>query len=190
MFSAQQMLEEKRPTRLLSDQNLHLMSKTLLTGDVRRAKREELEALAHWLDTKFEIPGLRLRFGIDALLGLLPGVGDTASAVASVYILQAAANFGVVRVTLARMTLNILVDLLLGSIPFVGDIFDVFWKANRKNVELLQRHVEASPNAEKNLRRTDRIFVALLIGVIFLVLAVSISAAYYFLSWLGHLIRR
>jgi hypothetical protein len=88
------------------------------------------------------------------------------------------------------MTLNILVDLLLGSIPFVGDIFDVFWKAHRKNVELLQRHVEASPNAGKKLRRTDRIFVALLIGVIVLVLAVSISAAYYFLTWLGHLIRR
>jgi Domain of unknown function (DUF4112) len=96
------------------------MSKTLPTGEVRRAKRQELEALAHWLDTKFESPGLGVRFGIDALLGLLPGVGDTASAVASVYILQAAANFGVARVTLARMTLNILVDLLLGSIPFVG----------------------------------------------------------------------
>jgi uncharacterized membrane protein YjdF len=93
-------------------------------------------------------------------------------------------------VTLARMTLNILVDLLVGSIPFVGDVFDVFWKANRKNVELLQSHVEALPNAEKKLRRTDRIFVALLIGVIFLVLAVSISAAYYLLSWLAHLIRR
>src|SRR4051812_15441652 len=119
------MLEGSRPTRLFSNQNLHLMSKALPTRDVRQAKREELETIAHWLDTKFEIPGLRLRFGIDALLGLLPGVGDTASAVASVYILQAAANFGVARVTLVRMTLNILVDLLLGSIPFVGDIFDV-----------------------------------------------------------------
>src|SRR6478609_6557018 len=68
---------------------------------------QDLERIAHWLDTIFEIPGIRLRFGIDALLGLLPGVGDTASALASVYILQAASKHGVPRVTLARMTLNI-----------------------------------------------------------------------------------
>src|SRR5690242_10692750 len=114
------MLLGSRPKRPYFDQNsISSMSKTFLTTEARRSKRKELEALAHWLDTKFEIPGLRLRFGIDAVLGLLPGVGDTASAMASVYILQAAATFGVSRATLTRMTLNILVDLLLGSIPFV-----------------------------------------------------------------------
>jgi hypothetical protein len=91
------------------------MSKTLLTADARQSKRDELAAIVDWLDIKFEIKGLRLRFGIDALLGLLPGVGATAWAVASVYILQAAANLGVARVTVARTTLNIFVDLLLGS---------------------------------------------------------------------------
>src|SRR6186997_239181 len=77
---------------------------------------QDLEKLAHWLDTIFEIPGIRLRFGIDALLGLLPGVGDTASALASVYILQAASKYGVSRITIARMTLNIVVDLMLGAV--------------------------------------------------------------------------
>lgn len=153
------------------------MAKTFLTIEARQSTRKELEALAHWLDTKFEIPGLRLRFGIDALLGILPVVGDTASAMASVYILQAAANFGVSRVTLTRITLNILVDLFLGSIPFIGDAFDVIWKANRKNVELLQRHLEASPNIEQKLQRSDRAFVALLIGIVFLMLALSIGSA-------------
>src|SRR6476620_5568238 len=112
---------------------------------------QDLERLAHWLDTIFEIPGIRLKFGIDALLGLLPGVGDTASALASVYILQAASKYGVPRITLARMTLNIGIDLVAGAIPIVGDLFDVYWKANRKNVELLRRHLKAIPMTERNI---------------------------------------
>src|SRR5690349_20120841 len=75
--------------------------------DAAPESTQDLERLAHWLDTIFELPGIRLRFGTDALLGLLPGIGDTAAALASVYILQAASKHGVPRVTLARMTLNI-----------------------------------------------------------------------------------
>ena len=143
---------------------------------------QELERLAHWLDTFFEIPGIRLRFGIDALLGLLPGVGDTASALASVYILQAASKYGVPRVTLARMTLNIAIDLVVGAIPFVGDLFDVYWKANRKNVELLRRHFKANPTTERSIKRSDGLFVAGMIALIGVLLVASITGAYFFLS--------
>ena len=143
----------------------------------------DLERLAHWLDSVFEIPGIRLRFGIDALLGLLPGVGDTASALASAYILQAAAKFGVSRVTIARMTLNIVVDLMVGAIPIVGDLFDVYWKANRKNVQLLRRHVNANPTMERKLKASDGLFVASMIAVVVAILVASIVGAYFILTW-------
>ena len=143
---------------------------------------QDLERLAHWLDTIFEIPGIRLRFGIDALLGLLPGVGDTASALASVYILQAASKHGVPRVTLARMTLNIGIDLVVGAIPIVGDLFDVYWKANRMNVELLRRHLKANPTRQRSLTRSDGIFVACMIAAIGVILVASVIGAYFLIT--------
>ena len=144
----------------------------------------DVEKLAHWLDSVFEIPGIGLRFGIDAILGLVPGVGDTASAFASIYILQSASKFGVSRFTLARMTLNILIDLTVGAIPFLGDIFDVYWKANRRNVALLQRHMSSNPAGERKLRRSDALFVAGMVAVIVAVLIGSIVVAYYLLATL------
>jgi len=150
----------------------------------------DVERLAHWLDTVFEIPGIRVRFGIDALLGLLPGVGDTASALASVYILRAASGFGVSRITLARMTLNIVIDLLVGAIPLVGDIFDVYWKANRKNVELLRRHFKANPAMQQKLKRSDGFFVAGMIGVIAVILVASVAGAYFLIAKIVQLLPR
>lgn len=149
----------------------------------------ELERIAHWLDSVFEVPGIRMRFGIDALLGLLPGVGDTASAVASIYILQAASRFGVSRITIARMTLNIVVDLMLGAIPIVGDLFDVYWKANRRNVDLLRRHFKANPRIERKLRRSDTLFVVIMIAVICAILVLSVVTAYFLITWAWGLLR-
>jgi hypothetical protein len=157
---------------------------------VQHKSAHDLERLAHWLDSAFEIPGIRLRFGFDALLGLLPGLGDTASALASVYILQAATKFGVSRITLARMTLNIVVDLLVGAIPIVGDLFDVYWKANRKNVELLRRHFKANPTTARKLNRTDGLFVAGMIAAIGLVLVASVTGAYFVVTRVVELLSR
>jgi len=151
-------------------------------GESPPKSTQDLERLAHWLDTIFEIPGIRLKFGIDALLGLLPGVGDTASALASVYILQAASKYGVPRVTLARMTLNIGIDLVAGAIPIVGDLFDVYWKANRKNVELLRRHFKANPTTERSIKRSDGLFVAGMIALIGVLLFASLTGAYFIFS--------
>jgi hypothetical protein len=153
-------------------------------SDASHKSAHDLERLAHWLDSVFEIPGIRLRFGIDALLGLLPGVGDTASALASVYILQSATKFGVPRITVARMTLNIMIDLLMGALPIVGDVFDVYWKANRKNVELLRRHVKANAAIERKLTRSDSLFVAGMIALIAVILIASVVAAYFILAWI------
>jgi hypothetical protein len=145
-------------------------------------KSADVERLAHWLDTLIEIPGIRVRFGIDALLGLMPGIGDTASALASAYILKAASEFGVARITLARMTLNIVIDLLVGAVPILGDIFDLYWKANRKNVELLRRHLKANPTVKRKLARSDGLFVAGLIALVGVILVASVAGAYFLIA--------
>ena len=97
----------------------------------------ELELLAHWMDSAFHIPGIGMRFGLDAIIGLIPGLGDTLTSLASLYILNAGRRYGVPRVTMLRMAANIALDYVVGVIPFVGDAFDVVWKANQKNVALL-----------------------------------------------------
>jgi Domain of unknown function (DUF4112) len=150
---------------------------------------QDLEVLARWMDSVFEIPGLRLRFGLDALLGLLPGAGDLASSLAAIYILSAANRYGVARITLVRMTLNILVDVVVGALPIVGDIFDVYWKSNQRNVELLRRHIAAAPGAERKMRFADLAFVAMLIGLVCLLTAGTIVLAYFALAWVADAIR-
>jgi hypothetical protein len=142
----------------------------------------DIELLAHWTDSVFRIPGLGLRFGLDAILGLIPGLGDLATSLASLYILSAAGRYKVPRITLARMALNILLDTLVGAIPLVGDLFDAFWKSNRRNVELLRRHVAAPPNAARRIERGDRWFViAVIVGLIAAMIGAAV-AAFWILS--------
>ncbi|MBS0263924.1 MAG: DUF4112 domain-containing protein [Planctomycetes bacterium] len=120
--------------------------------------------MARFMDDFVEIPGTGVRFGFDALLGLIPGLGDTLSSLVSLYILKAASAAGVPRITLLRMAANIGIDMICGSIPVLGDVFDVFWKANIKNVELLARHTQATPAEERRARSGDWLFVSGLIA--------------------------
>ena len=102
-----------------------------------------LEALRRWarmFDSVFRIPGTRITFGLDPILGLIPGVGDLASPLLSLFFLWHGLRLGVPAVVLARMALNVLIDAGLGSIPVVGDFFDFGWKANAWNLALLERH--------------------------------------------------
>lgn len=101
-----------------------------------------LENLADLLDARFGIPGTRLRFGFDSLLGLVPGLGDGISAVPAIYIIHRAEQLGVPRHILSRMVANLVVDTAVGFVPVVGDLFDVGFKANRRNVALLKQHFE------------------------------------------------
>ena len=144
----------------------------------------ELELLARWMDGVFRVPGVGWRFGLDAILGLLPGVGDTASSVASLYILTAAHRYGVTRATLLRMALNVVLDTTVGALPLVGDIFDVYWKSNQRNVALLNRHMLAAPSEQGKLQRSDRWFVVLLITLLALLMIGSIIVAAMLLTWL------
>jgi hypothetical protein len=107
----------------------------------REQRLRRLEWLAQLMDSQFEIPGTGFRIGLDPILGLLPFIGDTLSALVSLYILQEARTLGVPRHVQARMSLNIFIDWAIGSIPLLGDAFDAGWKSNQKNVELLRRHL-------------------------------------------------
>ncbi|HUZ03914.1 MAG TPA: DUF4112 domain-containing protein, partial [Acidobacteriaceae bacterium] len=102
---------------------------------------ENLDLLAHVLDDWLRIPGTSIRFGLDAIIGLVPALGDVMTGIASCVLLVAAWVRGVPYVTLLRMVVNIFIDVLVGTIPILGDAFDVAWKANRRNYALLVRHV-------------------------------------------------
>ncbi len=103
---------------------------------------ENLDLLSHVLDDWLRIPGTSIRFGLDAIVGLIPAIGDVVGGLASCILLVAGWFRGVPYVTLIRMALNIGIEVTVGSIPFLGDAFDVAWKANRRNYKLLVRHVE------------------------------------------------
>lgn len=138
----------------------------------------ELEMLARGMDTLFEIPGTRIRFGLDAIVGLVPGLGDLLTTLVSLYILGAARRYGAPRSTLLRMAANIAIDAAIGSLPLVGDVFDVFWKANVKNVALLQRHLKAAPLEQRRAARGDWLFVAGLIALLTVLLAGALATVY------------
>jgi hypothetical protein len=122
---------------------------------------------AYWLDAGFRIPGTNLRFGLDPILGLIPGGGDAAGAVLAGWIVIEAVRLGASRATLLRIAGNVALDAAVGAVPFIGDIFDFAWKANLWNVALLERHLAAPGRAE----HADRSFVALVaFGVFVMVL--------------------
>jgi hypothetical protein len=139
---------------------------------------ESLENLSHYLDGLFRIPGTGWRFGLDALIGLVPNVGDTLTSLASFYILIAGVRYGVPKITLLRMAFNIGLDYLIGSIPFIGDAFDFFWKANKQNMELIRERATG-----KNVATTsDYIFVFVIIGILITILIGSILLSLFILG--------
>ena len=129
---------------------------------------ERLAQLRRWatlLDSAFRVPGLNVRFGLDALLGLVPGVGELTTPAFTMLLLFTGLRMRVPLVVLARMVLNAGVDALIGLVPVIGDITDVGWKANLRNLELLERH--AVPGVPATPR--DKWVVAMGVGLIVLV---------------------
>lgn len=106
----------------------------------RRAAVDRLDMLATLFDTALLIPGTNVRFGVEALLRLVPGVGDFAASALSLYLLYEASRLGVPRLLMARMLTNVVIEGAIGAVPAAGDAFDVFFRANRRNVALLRRH--------------------------------------------------
>ena len=106
----------------------------------RRAALDRLDMLATMFDTAFILPGTNVRFGVESLLRLVPGIGDVIASALSCYLLYEARRLGVPRLVFARMASNVALEALVGAVPLAGDAFDVFFRANRRNVALLRKH--------------------------------------------------
>ena len=132
-------------------------------------KLDHARAVARLLDRSFRIPGTSLRFGLDPILGLLPGGGDVLGALASGYILYVAWLNGAPGSMIARMMMNAVVDALVGAVPVVGDIFDAGWQANSRNVRLLEGWLDEEGSQRHH---SVAILVAVIVGLLVLLAGV------------------
>jgi hypothetical protein len=149
---------------------------------------KSLERLGWLMDDLFRVPVLGWRFGLDALIGLVPGLGDTSTALVSFYILAAAVRYRVPKITLLRMGLNIGIDYVVGALPIVGDVADAWWKSNRKNLELLQKRATVSAEEARSGKASDWLFVGgIIVGLAALAIA-SAFVSFYLLYRLGELL--
>jgi Domain of unknown function (DUF4112) len=140
------------------------------------ASNEHLDYIASLLDDMWSIPGTKVRFGLDALIGWIPGIGDAMAGVASCVIVFASWRRGAPKVTLVRMVANIALETAIGAIPVLGDVFHIVWKANRRNYRLLLREKE-QPGSN-----TDRDWIFL--GLILFMVVAAAAAPISLLIWL------
>ena len=126
----------------------------------------ELEVLTRIMDDQFRIPVLGWRFGLNAIIDLIPEVGDIATTVVALYILVSAVRYRVPKITLLRMGLTIAIYFIVGLIPFFGYLFDVWWKPNVRNLRLLRERATVSGAEAKRGRTSDWVFVAVIVGIV------------------------
>jgi Domain of unknown function (DUF4112) len=154
-----------------------------------KKKKSQLDPLFKWLavvmDEFARVPGTRFRFGLDPLIGLIPGLGDTASAIVSAGTLIYAARCGLPKVLLARMSLNILINEVVGIVPGIGDAFSFWFKSNSRNYDLLQRHW----GAPRRPRTSDWIFVGVILAILVLVVAAGLVVSFFVLRELASFFR-
>lgn len=139
----------------------------------RDSRQAGLRTLVRVLDDVITIPGTNIRFGLDAILGLIPGVGDVSGGLMSGAVILAAARAGASRMVIARMVANSAIDMIVGTVPVLGDLFDMGWKANRKNLALLDRYLERPTET----RKASAGFVAGALVVVLLLVAGSVFIA-------------
>jgi hypothetical protein len=145
------------------------------------SREETFDALRRWavlLDSAFRVPGTRIRFGLDAIIGLIPGVGDLSTPVFAAMLLLQAVRMRLPLVVQARMVLNAAIDMVLGLVPVLGDLVDIGWKANLRNLALLERH--ARPGVPP--ARADYIFVTICLVLLALIAIVPIILIAWLLS--------
>ncbi len=151
-----------------------------VTNAKNESTRQRLHRLAWALDNSIPVPGLGgYRIGVDGLIGLVPGIGDAVGALLSSYILAEAVRLGAPKTVLLRMYANMLVDSVVGLIPLAGDVFDVTWKANLRNVNLLDTYLDNPPRATT----TSRWFVLGFMAAVLLLLVVIVGLAMMVLGW-------
>jgi hypothetical protein len=130
----------------------------------RQAALRRLDALSHLLDNSIPVPGTQARFGLDAVIGLIPGFGDAAGAVVSAYVVVQAARLGASVPTLIRMLVNVGIEAVAGAVPVLGDLFDAAFKANARNVALLRREMELPGSTRRSSKAVvGAVIVALVV---------------------------
>jgi hypothetical protein len=153
-----------------------------------KEKRASLDPLFKWIafimDDFLRIPGTKFRFGLDPIIGLLPGIGDTGSAIISALALIAAARRGIPKILLARMSLNILINELVGIVPGVGDAFSFWFKSNVRNYELLKNY-SAVPD---HSRKSDWIFMIAVLAALFVIVCAGLLVSFLVLQQIGKLL--
>jgi hypothetical protein len=161
----------------------------VLPPENRQSRRlSGLEALFRWLalimDDFLRFPGTKLRFGLDPIIGLLPGIGDMASAIVSAVALVQAARYGLPKILLTRMAMNILINEVVGIIPGLGDAFSFWFKSNVRNYELLQRYSAAPARS----RRGDWIFVIAVLSLLFVIVCAGLIVSLLVLQAIGRFV--
>lgn len=116
-------------------------SETIVISSSDLKRLDRIRRLARLMDAAVKVPGTKFRLGFDSLVGLVPGVGDLLGAAVSAYIIRESARLGIPRRTLMRMSANVAMDMLIGTVPLLGDVFDVGWKANLRNLKLLEQTI-------------------------------------------------
>src|SRR5689334_9309124 len=148
-------------------------------SESERQVRERLNFLAWLLDSSIPVPGTSLTIGLDAVIGLFPFIGDLIGVLASSFILAEANRLGVGRTILSRMAFNVAIEGVIGIVPVVGDVFDAAWKANQKNVRLLNAWAERPHQT----RRASGLFLAGLTVALLAFLAACTYLTYLLLRW-------
>ena len=138
---------------------------------------KHIDYLARLMDAQFRVPGTNFRFGLDAIIGLIPGGGDLSTFAVSGYMLWVMAKNGASGYVLARMVLNVLLDTIIGSIPIIGDVFDMFYKSNMRNLSLMQEHYREG----RHRGSAWKVIIPVLI-VLFLIIAGVIWLTYRLLA--------
>ena len=151
-------------------------------------KRARLESLFRWIaivmDELITLPTSKFKVGLDPLIGLIPGIGDTASAIVSALVLIQAARRGLPKILLAQMSLNILINEIVGIVPGVGDAFSFWFKSNKRNYELLLAQTEKPRRAGVS----DWLFVIATLAILFLIVATGIFVSFLVLRAVAHLL--
>lgn len=150
-----------------------------LTPEQLAAARARVALLAHWLDAAIRIPGTRFRFGFDAIVGLVPMIGDLVGLLLSAWLIIDAVRLGAPGTLILRMLFNLSLDALVGLVPLLGDLFDATYKANLRNARLLERHLERHGEPEP-LSRAER---GLGIGLLLLLVAAIAAVAVRVFDW-------
>jgi Domain of unknown function (DUF4112) len=145
----------------------------------------ELEVLGQLMDNQFRIPVLGWRFGLNAIIDLIPEFGDIATTIVALYILVSAVRYRVPKITLLRMGLNIAVYFVVGLIPLLGDLFAIWWKPNIRNLNLLRKRATVSAAQARHGRSSDWLFVSGVIMVLVALLFGSLAIAAYFLWYVA-----